>query len=267
MSDDTPQPDDTPTESSTPAEPPAAAAPPSPPTPEPAPPAPAPVAEAPADDATVPAPVAEAPTAAAAPAAPVAPVAAPETRSGIFVPKWVGILVAAVVAALVFGGIGYAIGDSSSGGSSQNASSTFPGLGNGNRPTLPNGRVPGSGPLGGSGNNGTGNNGNGNNGNGGSSNPTTGSTAFLGVQIEAAANGNGAQIADVQSGSPAATAGLQSGDVITAVDGTSVNSPAALVQAVQSHNGGDQVTITYTRNGNSATAKVTLGTRSASQNS
>jgi membrane-associated protease RseP (regulator of RpoE activity) len=191
-----------------------------------------------------------------------APAVASEPRSGIFVPKWVGILVAAIVAALVFGAIGYAIGDSNGGGSSQNATRVFPGDGNGpfngNRPSLPNGRqLPGNGPLGG---NGTGNSGNGN-----QNGPDAGSTAFLGVHIQNA-NG-GAAIVDVQNASPAATAGLQAGDVITAVDGTSVTSAATLAQAVQTHNAGDQVTITYTRDGKSATAKVTLGTRSASQNS
>ena len=64
-----------------------------------------------------------------------------ERPAGIFVPKWVGLVAAAIVAALVFGGIGYAIGDSSSdSGSTQNASTAFPnnGTANGGQ-QLPNG--------------------------------------------------------------------------------------------------------------------------------
>ena len=49
--------------------------------------------------------------------------AAPNDRPGIFVPKWVGMLAAAIVAALVFGGIGYAIGQSNDSSNSQAASS------------------------------------------------------------------------------------------------------------------------------------------------
>ena len=65
------------------------------------------------------------------------------------------------------------------------------------------------------------------------------------------------------NGSPAAGAGLQAGDVITAVDGTAVSSPVDLAQQVRSHQPGDQVTITYSRGGNSTDAQVQLGDRSA----
>ena len=80
-----------------------------------------------------------------------------------------------------------------------------------------------------------------------------------------AATGNqqGAQVENVASGSPAAGAGLQAGDVITAVDGTAVSNPADLAQQVRSHQPGDQVTITYSRSGNSTDAQVQLGDRSA----
>jgi S1-C subfamily serine protease len=92
--------------------------------------------------------------------------------------------------------------------------------------------------------------------------PTSG--VFLGVSTEPA-NGNqqGAQVANVASGSPAAGAGLQTGDVITAVDGTAVSSPADLARLVRGHQPGDQVTITYTRGGNSADAQAQLGDRSS----
>ena len=47
--------------------------------------------------------------------------------------------------------------------------------------------------------------------------------------------------------------------MITAVDGTAVTNPAALVTAIHAHQPGDQVTITYTRDGKSADVKVQLG--------
>src|SRR5947207_2142085 len=46
------------------------------------------------------------------------------------------------------------------------------------------------------------------------------------------------------------------------VAGTAVSSPADLAQQVRSHQPGDQVTITYTRGGNSTDAPVQLGDRS-----
>src|SRR3954464_11224475 len=81
---------------------------------------------APAEAPTQAAPVAP-PLAATAPGAPVAAApATPDRPAGIFVPKWVGLVAAAIVAALIFGGIGYAIGDSSDSGTTQNASNAFP---------------------------------------------------------------------------------------------------------------------------------------------
>ena len=71
----------------------------------------------------------------------------------------------------------------------------------------------------------------------------------------------GAQVAAVTDGSPAARAGLQAGDVITAFDGDTVASADALTAAVTAKSPGDEVTVTYTRDGDSHTAQVTLGTR------
>ena len=63
----------------------------------------------------------------------------------------------------------------------------------------------------------------------------------------------------MKAGGPAADAGLQQGDVITAVDGKSVANPAALVTQIQAHSPGDVVTITYARNGTTAEVRVRLG--------
>jgi membrane-associated protease RseP (regulator of RpoE activity) len=235
--------------------------------------------------------VAPAPAAAAAPnepdatqANPVAPAPAPtaaaaatapaERPAGIFIPKWLGLVAAAIIAALVFGGIGYAIGDSSSSsGSSQNAS-VFPGTGtangNGNGPfgngrQFPNGSELPGGTINGNGNS-NGNSGNSNgNGNSNGGGQSTSNGAFLGVAVGTA--DNGVAVTEVQSGSPAADAGLKQGDVITAIDGTKVTTPLAVRNAVQQHSSGDQITITYTRGGTSSTTKATLTSRSTSQSS
>jgi S1-C subfamily serine protease len=58
---------------------------------------------------------------------------------------------------------------------------------------------------------------------------------------------DGAFVQDVATGSAAAAAQIQIGDVITAVDATPVNTAADLQAVIQSHKAGDQVTITLER--------------------
>jgi len=87
--------------------------------------------------------------------------------------------------------------------------------------------------------------------------------AYLGVSIGDAA-GQGAEVQQVQSGSPAANAGLEAGDVITALDGDSIQDAASLTAAVGAHSSGDHVKVTYTRDGSTKTVTVTLGTRPSS---
>ncbi|MGZ0150062.1 trypsin-like peptidase domain-containing protein [Kribbella sp. WER1] len=70
---------------------------------------------------------------------------------------------------------------------------------------------------------------------------------------------NGARLGEVTSGGAAGKAGLQSGDVVTAVDGKAIASGDALVAAVRSHRPGDQVKLTITRNGKTQTITATLG--------
>ncbi|MGZ4351946.1 MAG: S1C family serine protease [Gaiellaceae bacterium] len=87
--------------------------------------------------------------------------------------------------------------------------------------------------------------------------------AYLGVSISDNAGG-GVSVDQVKSGSPAADAGLKAGDVITAIDGSSVEDTAALGLAVDAHAPGDKISVTYTRSGASKTITVTLGTRPTS---
>jgi membrane-associated protease RseP (regulator of RpoE activity) len=199
-----------------------------------------------ASEATQAAPVSAA--AAAPPSAPVAPVA--ERPAGIFIPKWVGIVAAVIIAALVFGGIGYAIGDSSDSDSTQNASNSVPNNGNGTQ-QLPGGQLPNGRQFPGNGNGGTTNN----------------NAAFLGVGVQTAADGKGVEITEVASGSPAANAGLKEGDVVTAIDGKSITSSLALRSAILAKESGDEISVTYTRDGQSNTVKVKLASRSQAQSS
>jgi putative serine protease PepD len=70
---------------------------------------------------------------------------------------------------------------------------------------------------------------------------------------------NGARLGEVTSGGAADKAGLQAGDVVTAVDGKAIASGDALVAAVRSHRPGDDVKITFTRAGKSQTVTANLG--------
>lgn len=72
----------------------------------------------------------------------------------------------------------------------------------------------------------------------------------------------GAYINSLVSGGAADKAGLKEGDVIVKVDGDAITSSSDLVLAVRAHNPGDQVQVTYLRDGKEETATVTLGSDS-----
>jgi putative serine protease PepD len=73
---------------------------------------------------------------------------------------------------------------------------------------------------------------------------------------------NGVGVSDVQSGSGADNAGLKAGDVITAVDGKPVTTPAQLRAVIAAHQPGDKITVTIRRDGSTKSVDVTLGSRS-----
>jgi S1-C subfamily serine protease len=83
--------------------------------------------------------------------------------------------------------------------------------------------------------------------------------AYLGVGIASASNG--VRLTQVRPGTPAAQAGLKSGDVVTAVGGQQVRAADELGTAIDAKKPGDRVTLTYTRNGASHTVTVTLAER------
>ena len=199
---------------------------------------------------------------AVAAAPPAAAAAAPprERGRGVFVPVWIAI----VVGALLVAGLGFAIGWAAAPDDDSNPSNAVAGQ------EIPSGQSPGNDDSARSGNRDDDRN------LPGSDDEDNGEGqddrelpilrgAFLGVQVEAAPDSGGATIASVAEGSPAADAGLQEGDVITAVDDEDVNSPLDLVRQIRSHDADDTVTITYTRNGTSADAKVTLEPRAIPQ--
>ncbi|MCW2812685.1 MAG: peptidase and chymotrypsin/Hap [Nocardioides sp.] len=88
--------------------------------------------------------------------------------------------------------------------------------------------------------------------------------ARIGVSVrDVAATGgalvvDGAQISDVGSESAAGQAGLQDGDVITKVDDQLITGSDSLVATVRSYRPGDEVTITYERDGREQTVDLTL---------
>jgi putative serine protease PepD len=85
---------------------------------------------------------------------------------------------------------------------------------------------------------------------------------WLGV-ASSDASGGGAQVGSVVSGSPAAKAGLQRGDVITAIDSRRVTDSAGLSDAIDAHAVGDTVKLTVRRGGSVKTLTVKLGDRPA----
>jgi S1-C subfamily serine protease len=86
-----------------------------------------------------------------------------------------------------------------------------------------------------------------------------GATAFLGVQLEVSFAGQGATIAGVVPGAPAAAAGLVPGDLIIAVAGRAVSGPSDIAPIILAHKPGDKVTITYSdASGQTQSASVTL---------
>src|SRR3954452_8421401 len=87
--------------------------------------------------------------------------------------------------------------------------------------------------------------------------------AYLGIRVNDASSGGGAEIVTVVSGSPADNAGLKAGDVITSIDGTTIENGDALTAAVAAHKPSDVASVTVTRNGSTKTVKVTLGVRPA----
>lgn len=74
----------------------------------------------------------------------------------------------------------------------------------------------------------------------------------------------GIYVIQIYTNSPASNAGLQEGDIITAVNGTSVDDMSALKKELVKYRPGDTIKVTYERNKQSSTADVTLAAQSES---
>ena len=85
-------------------------------------------------------------------------------------------------------------------------------------------------------------------------------SGYLGVSSsDMNSSSPGAELVEVESGSPAADAGLRVGDVVVAFDGMQVSSSIDLVAAVTPREPGEVVTLTIERKGVSDQVEVTLG--------
>lgn len=93
--------------------------------------------------------------------------------------------------------------------------------------------------------------------------------AYLGLSMQTVTASNaqrnnlsvsqGAYVASITSGSAAETAGIQTGDIITAIDGKTISSADAVILAVRSHDVGDTISVTVMRGTEEKTISVTLG--------
>jgi putative serine protease PepD len=94
--------------------------------------------------------------------------------------------------------------------------------------------------------------------------------AYLGVtpQDGSASDGSatrtGAEITSVGADTPASEAGLQVGDVVTAVGGERIESALSLVAHIRERNAGDEVTLTVLRDGRTIDVKTTLAAKPTS---
>jgi putative serine protease PepD len=83
--------------------------------------------------------------------------------------------------------------------------------------------------------------------------------AYLGVSMTQ--TDDGVQIEEVSPDGPAEGAGVEAGDVVTAVDGEAVDSPDDLRAAVEAKQPGDELELQITRDGDEQTVTVELGER------
>lgn len=87
------------------------------------------------------------------------------------------------------------------------------------------------------------------------------STPIMGITLDTRFQGRGALIDTVSLDGPAERAGLEAGDVITALDGRSVANADELVVAIRDNSPGATVTVVIERDGATREYPVTLGSR------
>ncbi|MGH9025783.1 MAG: PDZ domain-containing protein [Acidimicrobiia bacterium] len=87
---------------------------------------------------------------------------------------------------------------------------------------------------------------------------TDANRVILGVQAADSTDPESAELVEVLAIGPAGKARLEESDVVTAIDGDDITSAAALAEAVEGSESGDEVTITYERDGETDEVDVTL---------
>jgi S1-C subfamily serine protease len=103
----------------------------------------------------------------------------------------------------------------------------------------------------------------------GSSTIHVGTTAFLGVEVSDAGSttsggtsstASGVTVQEVIPNTPAASTGLVAGDVITAINGTSVTTTTGLAEVIQTLHAGQSIQVSYVdQNGTQSSLTLTLG--------
>ncbi len=93
---------------------------------------------------------------------------------------------------------------------------------------------------------------------GGSPTIHIGPTAFLGLGV-VDNGGSGAKVARVVGNAPAASIGISTGDIITAMDNTPINSATAMSDVLNGHHPGDSISVSWkSKSGTARTENVTL---------
>jgi putative serine protease PepD len=87
--------------------------------------------------------------------------------------------------------------------------------------------------------------------------------AYVGVELQGNSAG-GAEVTIVQPGSPALSAGIQTGDLVTAINGKAITTTDQFIATVDTFSPGDTITLTVKHNGQTHDIQVKLGTRPAS---
>lgn len=88
----------------------------------------------------------------------------------------------------------------------------------------------------------------------------------IGLQIQDLEEGKGVQVKDVDDESPALKAGMKTGDIITQVNGKEVNGVDDLREQIKDVKEGDELKVSYKRDGKNLSAQIKLPKRLKSAN-
>ena len=84
-------------------------------------------------------------------------------------------------------------------------------------------------------------------------------TPIIGVVLNTAYTGEGAEVSEITPGGPAEKAGLRVGDVIIGFNDRQVADSTELVVVIRSYAPGEQIEISVIRRGQNSTIPLTLG--------